>query len=211
MHVTGKGMLFVLKNPVRGTMKTVDVSVGGHDEYEIKGLSIKLSKMKDFFKGNYESKVFNGNDKLIGSSQSDTLAAYGNDTIKGGNGGDTIVGGNGNDKLYGESGGDLISGGKGNDLLDGGSGVNSLTGDAGNDTFHFSAQLAAGTLVGDHRLQVGQETRSSSSSRCFRISPARANWRRTSSSSRPTTPTRTAWSSTTRRPDRSRSRSTAAA
>jgi Ca2+-binding RTX toxin-like protein len=145
MHVEGKGMLFVLKNPVSGTMKSIEVKVAGTDEYFLKGLDIKIRKMKDFFKGDYESKIFEGKDKLIGSGESDTLAGFaGDDTIKGGNGGDTITGLNGNDKLYGEGGGDLISGGKGNDLLDGGTGSNSLTGNAGTDTFQFSSQLSAG-------------------------------------------------------------------
>jgi Ca2+-binding RTX toxin-like protein len=144
MHVTGKAMLFVLKNPVSGTMKTIDVKVGGTDEYELKGLDIKIRKMKDFFKGNYESKIFEGKDTINGSSQSDKLSGFaGDDTISGGNGGDTILGDNGNDSLYGEGGADTIKGGKGNDLLDGGSGFNSLTGNAGKDTFHFSTQLNA--------------------------------------------------------------------
>lgn len=144
MHVTGKAMLFVLKNPVSGTMKTIDVKVGGTEEYELTGLSIKLNKMKDVFKGNYESKIFNGKDTLKGSSQGDTLAGYdGNDTIKGANGDDDIGGGKGNDKLWGESGGDVISGGKGNDLLDGGIGTNFLSGNAGRDTFQFSSQLSS--------------------------------------------------------------------
>src|SRR5688572_33306437 len=53
MHVEGKGMLFVFKNPVSGKMQSVDVKVGGHDEYSLSGLSIKLNKFKKFFKGNY--------------------------------------------------------------------------------------------------------------------------------------------------------------
>jgi Ca2+-binding RTX toxin-like protein len=143
MHVEGKAMLFVLKNPVSGTMKSIEVDVGGTDEYFLKGLDIKIRKMKDFFKGDYESTIFKGKDKLIGSGESDTLSGFaGDDTIKGGNGGDTIAGLNGNDKLYGDAGSDLITGGKGNDLLDGGAGDNSLTGNAGKDTFQFSTQLS---------------------------------------------------------------------
>jgi Ca2+-binding RTX toxin-like protein len=159
MHVEGKGMLFVLKNPVKGTMNSIDVKVGGNDEYSIKGLSLKLTKMKDFFKGNYESKVFDGNDKLIGSSSSDKLAGFnGKDTAKGGNGGDTIGGDGGDDKLYGESGGDVISGGSGNDLLDGGLGLNSLTGNSGKDTFHFSSQLGASNSSAITDFKSGQDT-----------------------------------------------------
>lgn len=158
MHVTGKGMLFVLKNPVSGTMKSIDVKVGGTEEYFLKGLSIKIRKMKDYFKGDYESKIFKGNDKLVGSSQSDKLAGFdGNDTIQGGAGGDTIWGGNGNDKLYGQGGGDLITGGKGNDFLDGGDGANSLTGNAGKDTFQFSSQLAAGNSSAITDFKSGQD------------------------------------------------------
>ena len=158
MHVEGKGMLFVLKNPVSGTMKSIEVKVGGTDEYFLKGLDIKLRKMKDFFKGDYESKIFEGKDKLIGSGESDTLAGFaGDDTIKGGNGGDTITGLNGNDKLYGEGGGDLISGGKGNDLLDGGTASNSLTGNAGRDTFQFSSQLSASNSSSITDFKIGQD------------------------------------------------------
>jgi Ca2+-binding RTX toxin-like protein len=158
MHVEGKGMLFVLKNPVSGTMKSIEVKVGGTDEYFLKGLDIKIRKMKDFFKGDYESKIFEGKDKLIGSGQSDTLSGFaGDDTIKGGNGGDTITGLNGNDKLYGEGGGDLISGGKGNDLLDGGTGSNSLTGNAGKDTFQFSTQLSASNSSSITDFKIGQD------------------------------------------------------
>lgn len=157
MHVEGKGMLFVLKNPVGGKMNSVDVKVDGTDEYFLKGLGLKIRKMKSFFKGDYESKIFEGNDKLIGSKESDKLSGFnGNDSIKGGNGGDTIVGGKGNDKLYGESGSDTISGGDGNDFLDGGSGVNTLTGNAGINTFHFGTQLAAGntSAITDFRTGV---------------------------------------------------------
>jgi Ca2+-binding RTX toxin-like protein len=145
MHVQGKGMGFLLKNPVKGTMKSIDVSVGGEDRYMLKGLSIKLTKMKTYFKGNYEKKIFSGNDKLIGSSESDTLAGFnGKDTIKAGNGGDKLLGQNGADKLFGESGGDVLNGGKGKDFLDGGSGLNTLTGGKDADTFHFSTQLSEG-------------------------------------------------------------------
>lgn len=157
MHVEGKGMLFVLKKPVSGTMKSVDVKVGGTDEYFVKGLGLKIRKMKDFFKGDYESKIFKGKDKLIGSSESDKLAAFnGDDTVKAGNGGDEISGAKGKDKLYGETGGDVISGGSGNDLLDGGAGINSLTGDGGSNTFRFSSQLSASnsSTITDFKIGV---------------------------------------------------------
>lgn len=158
MHVTGKGMLFVLKKPVSGTMKTIDVDVGGHDRYFLKGLDIKLRKMKDFFKGDYESKIFKGNDKIIGSGDNDTLAGFnGKDTIKGSNGADNIGGGKGNDKLWGEAGSDVISGDKGNDFLDGGDGNNALSGGGGKDTFHFSSQLSASNFSTITDFKVGKD------------------------------------------------------
>ena len=177
MHVTGKAMLFVLKNPVSGTMKTIDVKVDGDDQYELTGLDIKIRKMKDFFKGNYESKIFDGNDTLKGSSKSDTLAGYSTATTR--STAATVAtpscGGNGNDKLYGEGGNDLMSGGKGNDLLDGGSGFNSLTGDAGKDTFQFSSPAERQQLLRHYRLHGRRRAiSSSSSSRCFPIFRARA-------------------------------------
>ena len=140
-------------------MKTIDVKVDGTDEYALKGLSIKLTKMKDLFKGNDEFKIFDGNDKLIGSSKSDKLSGYaGKDTINGGNGGDSIWGTDGNDLLYGEAGADVISGGKDNDLLDGGLGLNTLTGNQGNDTFHFSAQFGVGTSSAITVFKSGEDS-----------------------------------------------------
>ncbi len=157
MHVEGKGMLFVLKNPVSGKMNSVDVKVDGTDEYFVKGLGLKIRKMKNFFKGDYESKIFSGDDKLVGSKEADKLSGFdGDDTINAGNGGDTVSGGKGNDELYGESGSDKISGGSGNDFLDGGAGLNSLTGNAGSNTFHFGTQLAAGnsSTITDFKIGV---------------------------------------------------------
>jgi len=157
MHVEGKGMIFVLKNPTSGKMNSVDVKVDGTDQYSVNGLGLKIRKMKTFFKGDYESKIFNGDDKLIGSKEADKLAGFdGNDLVKSGNGGDSIIGGKGNDKLYGESGGDKITGGDGNDFIDGGSGINTLTGNGGTNTFHFSTQLSAdnSSAITDFRTGV---------------------------------------------------------
>ncbi len=159
MHVDGNNMFFVLKKPVSGTMKKIAVKVDGENDYTIGGLSIKLNKMKDFFKGDYEAKIFKGNDSINGSSKADTLAAFnGADTVKGGNGGDTIDGGNGSDKLFGEAGSDLIVGGKGDDLLDGGVGTNSLTGNSGADTFRFSSQLNISNRSTITDFTLGEDT-----------------------------------------------------
>jgi Ca2+-binding RTX toxin-like protein len=158
MHVQGKGMGFLLKNPVKGKMSSIDVSVGGTDQYLLKGLSIKLTKMKTYFKGNYEKEIFAKNDKMVGSSESDTLAGFnGKDTIKAGNGGDKVLGQNGADKLFGESGGDLLNGGKGKDFLDGGTGFNTLTGGKDADTFHFSSQLGVSTYSSITDFKQGED------------------------------------------------------
>ncbi|MCB1499933.1 MAG: hypothetical protein KDK07_09115 [Bauldia sp.] len=158
MHAQGKGMLFVLKKPVSGTMSSIEVSVGGADQYMVKGLSIKLRKFKDFFTGNYEKELFSSNDKMVGSSESDTLAGFdGKDTIKAGNGGDKVLGQNGDDKLYGESGGDNLNGGKGKDFLDGGDGINTMKGGKDADTFHFSSQLSASTYSSITDFKQGED------------------------------------------------------
>jgi len=158
LHVEGKGMLFVLKNPVSGKMSSVEVSENGTDQYMLKGLSIKLNKFKSFFKGNYEKEIFAKNDKMVGSSESDTLAGFnGKDTIKAGNGGDKLLGQNGADKLYGESGGDNLNGGKGKDWLDGGTGFNTMKGGKDADTFHFSSQLSASTYSSITDFKSGED------------------------------------------------------
>ncbi len=158
MHVTGKGMLFVLKKPVGGVMKTIDVKVGGVDEYDIKGMDLKLRKMSDFFSGNYEKKLFSGNDKITGSSDKDKLAGFnGKDTIKAGSGHDNVGGGKGNDKLYGEAGNDTMSGDAGNDWLDGGTGNNVLSGGSGKDTFHFASQLSVANTSSITDFEVGKD------------------------------------------------------
>ena len=59
-----------------------------------------------------------GNDKVIGSDNSDKLVGgRGNDNLKGKKGNDTIVGGRGNDRLAGGPDNDTYVGGKGRDLF----------------------------------------------------------------------------------------------
>jgi len=158
MHVTGTAMLFVLKKPVSGVMKTIDVKVHGVEQYLLKGLDIKIRKMKDFFSGNYEKKIFKGNDKIVGSNQKDKLAGYnGKDTIEGGGGNDSIGGGKGNDKISGQGGNDILSGDAGNDWLDGGTGSNVLSGGKGKDTFHFSSQLSVGNFSSISDFKTGTD------------------------------------------------------
>jgi len=94
-----------------------------------------------------------GDDRIVGSSEDDTLrGGKGADTILGGFGDDTIVAGKhddfvdggdgadnisgnlGNDTLYGGKGADIINGGSGNDFIFGVKGNNTLNGGAGRDT-----------------------------------------------------------------------------
>lgn len=147
MHVTGTAMLFVLKKPTAGVMKTIDVKVGGVEQYTLQDLDLNLRKLKDTFSGDYEKTLFKGADKLVGSSEGDRLSGFnGKDKIKAGEGDDSVKGGKGGDTIYGEGGDDVLAGNSGRDWLDGGSGINSLTGGKGKDTFHFSSQLSADNL-----------------------------------------------------------------
>ncbi len=142
MHVSGSGMLFVLKKPVSGTVKSIQVKDGGVVQYTVSDMHLKLTKMQKFFKGSFEPKLFAGKDHITGSSQNDKLAGYkGNDTIHGGSGDDKIDGGKSPDKLFGDGRNDVILGGQGNDELHGGAGVNSLTGGPDKDKFVFDVQL----------------------------------------------------------------------
>lgn len=81
------------------------------------------------------SRIFKGNDRILGSSFSDKLEGFdGNDIIKGGDGErDEIFGGKGDDKLIGGKGTDIIDGGRGDDRLFGGNGIDILEGGPGND------------------------------------------------------------------------------
>lgn len=74
-------------------------------------------------------------EKLIGSSQSDTiLGAAGDDTIIGLGGSDRLYGDQDNDRLVGRGGLDRLYGNDGDDTLLGGSGSDTMNGGAGNDS-----------------------------------------------------------------------------
>ncbi len=77
----------------------------------------------------------NGNDRIIGAYENDTIYGYdGNDKLYGYKGNDTLFGGNGNDKLSGYKGDDTLFGGNDNDRLDGGYGdFDRLYGEDGDD------------------------------------------------------------------------------
>lgn len=117
-----------------------------------------------------------GNDKITGSSRSDTMLSggVGNDTIAGGAGNDKIEGGPGNDTLKGDTGIDYIVGGFGRDVLTGGtsrdyfifeqaprysakeSGLSSTTRDYISDFVHGTDKLDIGTILTDPIAFKGQ-------------------------------------------------------
>jgi Ca2+-binding RTX toxin-like protein len=98
----------------------------------------------------------NGNDRIIGTAQADTInglggsdriiARTGGDTVNGGIGNDGLSGNGGSDTINGEAGRDLVQGDSGNDRLSGGTDDDRLLGDSlvlakrgGNDLFQYSA------------------------------------------------------------------------
>jgi len=89
-----------------------------------------------------------GNDRLIGSSLSETLfGGAGDDRIDAGAGNDTLYGDAGNDSLSGGDGDDQLFGGDGTDVLAGGFGVDKLDGGTGKD--RLGGGHDADTLFGD--------------------------------------------------------------
>jgi Ca2+-binding RTX toxin-like protein len=95
---------------------------GGDDSFE------NLTNLESLAYGN------EGNDLLIGGSNSDALhGGAGNDVIEGGDGDDSLHGDSGNDRLYGGRGEDKLYGWTGNDELDGGDDDDYLSGYSGND------------------------------------------------------------------------------
>lgn len=94
-----------------------------------------------------------GNDVLYGDGGADTLlGGVGNDYLSGGTGSDRLEGGDGVDSMLGGTGNDLLLGGAGNDYLDGGE---------GDDTYVFTAEHGADTIVdasGKHKLVLANTT-----------------------------------------------------
>lgn len=72
-----------------------------------------------------------GDDDIFGSSE--TVNAYGEELLWGGDDNDVIVGRAGVENLYGESGDDELSGNDGDDDIYGGPGIDSCYGDGGDD------------------------------------------------------------------------------
>ncbi len=90
-------------------------------DYQIFGISLEVEVLKYYtdredIVGLYQY-ALKDNDRLNGSSFSDTLVGWnGNDYIWGGYGDDKLFGGNGNDSLNGEAGSDYLIGGEGIDI-----------------------------------------------------------------------------------------------
>jgi len=81
----------------------------------------------------------NGDDELVGNSNTQTIAASnGNDTVLAYGGDDRVTGGNGEDSIHGGSGNDILSGDNGNDVLFGDLGNDILSGGRGSDDFVFN-------------------------------------------------------------------------
>ena len=100
-----------------------------------------LSQIDADWMARYQPEYYAGDtqDRLVGTSQDDTLTSGAFD--------DRLDGGSGNDLLDGGSGGDDLYGGFGSDTLMGGEGDDALTGDAGSDELHGG--------VGDDELRGG--------------------------------------------------------
>ena len=100
-----------------------------------------------------------GDDRLFGTSNDDTVTAFeGDDTVFGRAGDDTIDGGSEDDRLFGGAGNDTINGGSEADRLAGNAGDDILTGGSGNDRVFASSGtdiLDGGS--GDDRLFGGAD------------------------------------------------------
>lgn len=107
----------------------------GHGYGTISGILFHGKDGDDRFSNNTNLKSTaygdNGNDYLIGGTDTDTFY--------GGAGGDVLDGRDGNDSLYGNTGRDYLFGGNGDDALDGGDDnyADFLSGGAGKDSFQM--------------------------------------------------------------------------
>ncbi|MCU0546364.1 MAG: DUF4347 domain-containing protein [Oscillatoriaceae cyanobacterium Prado104] len=96
----------------------------------------------------------NGDDNLIGTSNSDIfMAKRGSDFIDGNSGADTVYGGKGSDVLTGNSGGDILYGNRGTDSLIGGAGNDTLFGGKGSDRFVIATNSGIDT-IGDFQAGI---------------------------------------------------------
>ncbi|WP_299417037.1 DUF4214 domain-containing protein [uncultured Sulfitobacter sp.] len=147
----------------------IDPTGSTNDRFGIQGFFQTLEDMQTADWAFYQTNIFNGNDTMTGSYQSDHLVGYdGDDILIGGNGDKEgyLVSGSkpsftpsvlrapgaqadeafwlndGDDTLDGEAGNDTIDGSTGDDMLIGGLGDDMVFGGAGDDT----AVIAASSL-----------------------------------------------------------------
>lgn len=164
-----------------GVINGLIQTTAGGQRFYLDGLNISAPLFTSYVNANDEAGllalIFNGTDKLLGSSLADGLRGYGgddellgrdgNDSLYGGDGNDLLYGGigddilfgeNGNDGLYGEDGADRLEGGAGDDTLFGGTGDDQLSGGEGNDILYgeAGADILRGG-AGDDQLYGGVE------------------------------------------------------
>ncbi len=129
-----------------------DTIVGGlgFDTNSFQGIGVGVTaRINDDGSGTAEygqvNETFTGIDRLVGSSNDDTLIVTGSrpttlnglegdDTLVGGAGADILIGGLGDDLLNGAAGNDQIFGNLGNDTINAGAGDDFARGDEGNDS-----------------------------------------------------------------------------
>ena len=121
---------------------TLWVKVTENDTFWFKISKIETTKKKadKLFEGDWEPKMFNGDDTIKGSTEADMLYGF-----------------KGNDVIKGNAGDDWIYGGAGKDFLDGGAGFNYLTGGGGKDIFAFSVELMGGNYSEITDFQEGKD------------------------------------------------------
>jgi Ca2+-binding RTX toxin-like protein len=121
--------------PTSGTVKKVEVSVGGSLALVVSKLNLPALDAIDLYLNDDPfagfAKLLKGNDTLIGSDFDDPR----------------LWGGNGNDLLWGKGGNDIVDGFKGNDINDGGIGNDYLIDTRGDDTFQFSTPLEISAIL----------------------------------------------------------------
>ncbi|AFY70782.1 Hemolysin-type calcium-binding region [Thalassoporum mexicanum PCC 7367] len=111
------------------------------------------SEFRSFFPGelsgfNQGVRAFEGNDTLVGSSDSETFNGNGgNDIISGNFGFDFIRGGRDNDTIDGEADNDIVNGNRGDDIVRGGENADVVRGGRGNDDLF--GDRGRDTLIGD--------------------------------------------------------------
>jgi len=121
--------------PTSGTVKKVEVSVGGSLGLVVSKLKLPARDAIDLYLNNDPfagfAKLLKGNDNIFGSPYDDP----------------NIWGGKGDDYLFGDLGWDTLDGGRGNDINDGGIGNDQLIDTRGDDTFQFSTPLDISAIL----------------------------------------------------------------